>query len=347
MANPLGYEVAMKLLSTCGAITIAVLSSCQSVAPPNYVASVDPRATSSPTATFYGNSTLLIRDGENAVMIDGFVSRPSVARVLLSSIKADEEKVRSFLKEAKLRKLDAVFAAHSHYDHVMDAPLVAQLTGAKLVGSESSLNVGRGRLTDKQMIELDHCAPHKQKPLKFGKFTVRTLPADHAKYGCHLLDKATGGHIPHGFEAPAHALSYKEGGCFTFHFQHPQGSCLVHASAHARKDHLRHLPEGVTADVVFLAIALFEKMEPAREKQRAYWQEIVNARAPKGRTQIVVPIHWDNLFRPLDKPLKPMKSVKYFNKFLEENEDIILPNTKVMWMDKFSSLSIDLRRKKS
>ena len=33
---------------------------------------------------------------------------------------------------------------HTHFDHVLDSALVADRTGARLVGGESAANVGRG-----------------------------------------------------------------------------------------------------------------------------------------------------------------------------------------------------------
>jgi L-ascorbate metabolism protein UlaG (beta-lactamase superfamily) len=41
-------------------------------------------------------------------------------------------------------QLEAVIALHTHYDHAMDSAVVVDLTGARLVGSESAANIGRG-----------------------------------------------------------------------------------------------------------------------------------------------------------------------------------------------------------
>ena len=93
---------------------------------------------------FAGVATLLFDDGETAWMTDGFFSRPSLARTAFMRIAPDRAAIEAGLKGLGVARLAAVVPVHSHYDHAMDSPLVAMQTGALLVGSESTLNVGRG-----------------------------------------------------------------------------------------------------------------------------------------------------------------------------------------------------------
>ena len=102
------------------------------------------RADSPLKVRFVGVATLLFDDGETAWMTDGFFSRPSLARVLFTRIEPDRAAIERGLQRLGVTKLAAVVPVHSHYDHAMDAPLVAMQTGATLIGSASTLNVGRG-----------------------------------------------------------------------------------------------------------------------------------------------------------------------------------------------------------
>ena len=94
--------------------------------------------------TFLGVSTLLIDDGETALMTDGFFSRPDKKSALLGSIVPDVAVIATSLERAGVQRLAAVIVGHSHYDHSMDAPEVAKRTGALVIGSESTANVARG-----------------------------------------------------------------------------------------------------------------------------------------------------------------------------------------------------------
>jgi hypothetical protein len=93
---------------------------------------------------FAGVATLVFDDGETVWMTDGFFSRPSFAQLVFARIEPDQAAIQRGLKKLEIDRLAAVVPVHSHYDHAMDAPLVALQSGAQLIGSESTLNIGRG-----------------------------------------------------------------------------------------------------------------------------------------------------------------------------------------------------------
>lgn len=94
--------------------------------------------------TFLGVSTLLLEDGESAVMTDGFFSRPSLAKVGLSKIAPDQARIDAALARLEPVRLQGIVPVHTHFDHVLDSAVVAEKTGALLIGGESAANVGRG-----------------------------------------------------------------------------------------------------------------------------------------------------------------------------------------------------------
>src|SRR5581483_10179055 len=96
------------------------------------------------TVTWLGVSTLLIDDGTSTLLTDGFFSRPSLARVGLGKVAPSAGRVDGCLARLKLTRLEAVVPVHTHFDHALDSALVADRTGARLVGGESAANVGRG-----------------------------------------------------------------------------------------------------------------------------------------------------------------------------------------------------------
>ncbi len=94
--------------------------------------------------TWMGVATLLLDDGSSALMTDGFFSRPSLARVAAGKLSPSAARVDGCLARANVSRLVAVIPVHTHFDHVMDSALVADRTGAQLVGGQSAANVGRG-----------------------------------------------------------------------------------------------------------------------------------------------------------------------------------------------------------
>lgn len=108
--------------------------------------------------TFMGVSTLLVQDGESGVMTDGFFSWPGLLQVGLGKVAPSVERIDAALDralgDAGLDGLDAVIPVHTHYDHALDSAVVAERTGALLVGGESTANLGVGGGLDRDRIRV-------------------------------------------------------------------------------------------------------------------------------------------------------------------------------------------------
>jgi len=97
------------------------------------------------SVTWAGVTTLLIDDGASALMTDGFFSRPGLASVGLRRISPSPPRIDGCLARLGVDRLEAVLPVHTHYDHAMDSAVVAERTGARVVGGTSAAQVGRGR----------------------------------------------------------------------------------------------------------------------------------------------------------------------------------------------------------
>ena len=96
------------------------------------------------TVTWAGVTTLLVDDGSSALMTDGFFSRPGLAAVGLGQIAPSAARIDGSLERLGVHRLEAVLPVHTHFDHAMDSAVVAQRTGARIVGGESAAQVGIG-----------------------------------------------------------------------------------------------------------------------------------------------------------------------------------------------------------
>ncbi len=237
---------------------------------------------------FAGVSNVLVTDGTSAVLVDGFFSRPSLLK-MATRVAPDRARIDEALRRLDVTKLDAVLVAHSHVDHVLDAPVVAELTGATLAGSPSTRKVQEGYGLAAE--PFDELVPGK--PVKFGAFTVTPVDTEHSE------GDRVPGEITEPVRLPAKAKAFRTGRCYSFHIAHAAGSVVVHASANFVPGAL----DGYSADVVYLgAGAAGKQTEEWRER---YWRETVGALEPHK----VRPIHWDAFWRPLSKPLKLLPKV--------------------------------------
>ena len=246
--------------------------------------------------TFLGVSTLLFEAGGTAILTDGFFSRPGKPLPLLRKVAPNRDVITRCLSRAGITKLEAVIVLHSHLDHALDAPEVVLQTGARLVGSESTRNIGLGYGLPKERIQVIQA----DKPQPFGPFQITMIPTWHSPVSLlklfgvdHIL---LDGEITEPLEQPARGLAYKEGGSYTLLVEHDGRTILVQASAGFERGALRGRP----AEVVFLGIGTLGKLP--RQHREDYWREVVEAVAPKR----IIPIHWDDFSRPLDEQLVPL-----------------------------------------
>lgn len=236
------------------------------------------------TAAWFGTTAVLLSDGDSALFVDPFITRPEGWLRMLSNqpIAPDEEKIARTLSKVKLNNLEAVLVSHSHHDHAMDAGVVARLTDAALVGSASTLNIGRGSGVMESRLAL--ASPGE--PMKFGAFTVTFIESKHAG--------ATGGKptgdIIEPLKTPARYLDYKQGGTYSILIEHALGNVLVHGSAGFVPGALK----GRRADWVMLGVAFVNDYD-------AYLRELVDV---TGATR-VIPLHWDDFTRSFDEPPIP------------------------------------------
>lgn len=265
-------------------------------------------------ATFLGTTSILLDDGETQILTDGFFSRPSLWKTAFSKIESNASTVQSVIEKAKIERLRAIFVCHSHYDHVMDAPLVAKQTHAKLFGSSSTLNVGIGAgLSQNQMEKFQP-----GKPIPIGKFTITVLESKHTPpfriFGKTNATDPNHPNIDFPLRQPVKALEYIEGGTFDFFIQHGKNKILIKSSTNFVEGALQK----VKVDVLFLGIAQLS-LQPI-QFQETFYEQTVQKIKPK----LLIPIHWDNFFKPLSEPLEP--NLKLGDDF-ESNMKYILKRT--------------------
>lgn len=231
---------------------------------------------------FAGTSTLHFTAGETSVLIDGFFSRPGMLRVGAGRISPDRPAVIAGLARLGVDRLDAITCVHSHYDHALDAPLIAELTGADILGSESTANLARGHGLPASQIHVvgDGARPYGSLSLSF----VDSI---------HSPGDRIPGTIDEPFAPPASYKKWKTGTCYSIFLEHQAGTVLVHASTNFVPGAL----SGRSADVVYLGTAMLGKL--GDEFFDDYWREVVVATGARR----VIPVHWDNFFKPTDPAL--------------------------------------------
>lgn len=236
------------------------------------------------TLHWLGVSGVLLRAGDSAVMIDPFFTRrPGKLGLLLNRPTVpDLARIEAWLQRLDVTRLDAVAVSHAHYDHAMDAGVIARLTGATLIGTEGVANIGRGAGLPESRLRTVTDGD----TVAAGDFQLRFIPSRHAG--------ATGGH-PRGhidvpLNPPASPLAYRQQRTWSILATHAQARLLHHGSAGIQPGAL----DDVRADAVLLGVALIDDLP-------RYLDAVVGSVDAKR----VFAAHWDDFTLGLSEPLQP------------------------------------------
>jgi L-ascorbate metabolism protein UlaG (beta-lactamase superfamily) len=262
--------------------------------------SATPSASDAVTVRYTGTATLLFSDGQTQFITDAWFSRPNGLQLFAGKITPDMEAINYGIANNGIDSLAAVFVMHSHFDHAMDAPEVAKRTGALLLGSESTANIGRGWGLNENQIR----AVTNRQTITLGKFILTPIESQHFQFpDPQMRERALGDPIiSKPLQTPAKAFDYKLGKAYMLHVSHPKGSWLIVGSAGFVKDGL----QGFSADTVFLGIGGIGSQTTQYREQ--FWQETIGQVKP----QRIIPIHYDSLTAPIDSPMRGPSLAEFF-----------------------------------
>jgi L-ascorbate metabolism protein UlaG (beta-lactamase superfamily) len=263
--------------------------------------------------TFFGVSTLLFDDGETQILTDGFFSRPSLTKALLSKIESDTAQIDRMIANYKMNRVKGIFVTHSHYDHAFDVAYTTKKTNATLYGSISTLNIGRGGGVPEDHLSL--YAPYREIPL--GRFTVVVIPSKHSAGNAQKDDGVI---IDKPLSQPSKIKAYAEGGSFDFYIKHNGRSIYVKPSP----NYVAGALDSMRADVVFIGTATVAKQPESW--QDAYYEQTIGKLKPG----LVIPLHWDDFFEPVSENLIMLPRLAGSS---EKDFDIFINKTKADKID--------------
>jgi L-ascorbate metabolism protein UlaG (beta-lactamase superfamily) len=222
------------------------------------------------------------------LFIDPYLSRvPFRDLVLRRPTLPDPGALDRFVKAPG--KVVGVLVGHTHFDHAVDAPAIAQRFDCDAYGSSSLVNLMALHGLAERAVEVE---PYRTYEL--GPFEIGFTPSVHSKLllglaipydgelSCEHLDSLSPGAYRCG---QVWGISIEVGGLRFYH----QGS------ANLIDDAVRE--RGV--DVFLAGVA-------GRSFTREYWKRILPRLDPK----VVVPTHYDNFFRPLGRPMEFVSNVQ-------------------------------------
>ena len=231
------------------------------------------------------------------LLVDPFLTRPPAYKLLFGRTRPDGALLRQHIPRA-----DHILISHSHYDHLLDAAEIASYTGAQVYGSAHTCRIVEAcgllpgqiqRVRAEEMLEL----PTNLRLFPEGKgetinsppfrgdlersrdeFLVEVLPGEHTP-----VPIFGPGRLPERLTYPLRLRDFVLDETFGFRIQTGGTSLLAWHDWR---------PDGAPpADVLLIGADI----------RLAVLVDLLDAVQPR----LLIPTHWDNFLRPLEKPVRP------------------------------------------
>jgi L-ascorbate metabolism protein UlaG (beta-lactamase superfamily) len=232
---------------------------------------------------FLGVSGYEITDGKTTILLDPTPTRPPPSAILTGPIDADPAQGEKWCPKA-----DFILVNHAHFDHVLDVPAIARRTGAKVLGTQSAVNLALARGVPADHTQVAKAGDH----LTLGTFTVDVRSTRHTAIG--PIDQPMSGTIP----ADAKSLwfwDYTIDGTLFYRLEANGSSVWFHPTSTFAPKELDAPP----AQALIVGVT----GEPATAQKAA-------ALIAEAKPRVILPTHYDNFFQPMERGLAAMPGLK-------------------------------------
>lgn len=276
---------------------------------------------------YLGTAGWKITDGNITVLVDPYISRVKLGTGPGISPEDNRETVERsdyFVSDtvgidSLISKADFILVHHSHFDHLSDVPYIANKTGAKVIGTETTCNILRAYgIPNEQLYPVKGGEDY-----QFDNFAVKVIPSIHSALNDkHYIDSRTYTEVP---EAPLKVSDFIEGGSLMFLARFANHDVLTMGSMNFVEREL----VGIKPDIVLAGV---NRSQLGLYKYNERLLSVTNY--PK----VVIPSHWDNFRIPYGFSQRDAVAQKLIP--FQEDVKKLSPQTKVIIPDHLGTITI-------
>ena len=236
-------------------------------------------------AKYLGVAGWEITDGKTVILIDPYISRLSGPPATEgpspegwpSRLSQDDLAVPDTAAiDRHVGRADYILLTHGHYVHLLDAPYIARIRNATIVGNESVGNIARAYgVSDEQIITV-----RGGEDFEFKSFSLRVVPSLHTALGpprYYFSSRVA----PRGLKPPLRFGDFVEGGTVAYLIRFSGHQILVFGSM----NYIEREVEGLRPDVALIPAS------PLRLSVHDYTARLMRA---LGSPPLVLATHWDS-----------------------------------------------------
>jgi len=274
---------------------------------------------------YLGTAGWKINDDKVTVLIDPYISRVKLGAghpddTRKTVLRSDYYESDSNLIDSLIDRVDFILVHHSHFDHLADVPYIAKKTGAKVIGTETTINILKAYdIPNQQLYPVKGGEDY-----QFENFSVRVIPSIHSALNDkHYIDSREYKKPP---KAPLKVSDFIEGGSLMFLARFDSHKILTMGSMNFIERELYGIkPDILLAGVNQSQLGLYN-----------YNQRLINV---TNKPKYIIPTHWDNFRLPysfsqessIDLKLVPFK----------KDVEILSPNSKVLIVRHLEEINLD------
>lgn len=226
--------------------------------------------------TWYGTAGFRCETGEQAWLIDPYLSRNAAARPRLHTGPQDVNG-------------SVIFLSHGHFDHAYDVPAIARRSGARVHCSHEVAQALQRHGVPREQIVVAHAGDH----FGFGAYRATCLPAAHVQFDVRLIARTLLRALPALPSLLRISRRWPQGPVLAWRFTLvEEGNCV-----------LQHLGSAVDDPAALDRLARPERPDVLLVPVQGHSdiQRIAARIVARLQPQIAIPHHHDNFYPPLSQ----------------------------------------------
>ena len=274
---------------------------------------------------YLGTAGWKINDDKITILIDPYISRvklgtghPDDKRKTV--LRSDHYESDSILIDSLIDKVDFILVHHSHFDHLADVPYIAKKTGAKVIGTETTINILKAYdIPNEQLYPVKGGEDY-----QFENFSVRVIPSIHSALNDkHYIDSREYKKPP---KAPLKVSDFIEGGSLMFLARFESHKILTMGSMNFVERELFGIkPDILLAGVNQSQLGLYN-----------YNQRLINV---TNKPKYIIPTHWDNFRLPYSFSQESSIELKLIP--FKRDVEVLSPNSQVLILRHLEEKKLD------
>jgi L-ascorbate metabolism protein UlaG (beta-lactamase superfamily) len=237
-----------------------------------------------------GTAGFAVEYEDHRVLIDPYVTRASLARCVTGRVRSDIGAIVRHVPRA-----DAIVVGHTHFDHALDVPDIARITGARVFGSRSVAALCRSAGVPDGDVDVVEREPGARPEVReVGPFVLRFLPSAHSRLALGRVPLP--GDISDCDQVPMRVERYRCGAVFGVEIR-VAGRTVYHVGS---AEIVETNVDTGNVDLLLMCVAGWTAGRDVPER-------VAHCLRPGA----VLLCHWDNFLLPLDEPARPLPAIDF------------------------------------